>query len=131
MLVSVIADASTVTGLLLTGIGKRDAKGRTNFMIVDKDTPKDKTKEFLKSLLDREDIGVVFISQNAAEDVRETIIEHDKVFPTIMEIPSKETVYEAEKDFIVQKAAAVLWGSETGAEKIKEKKAQYEFAGNH
>ena len=62
LLVSVIADASTVTGLLLTGIGKREQNGRTNFMVVDRDTPKEKTKEFLKSLLDRDDIGVVFIS---------------------------------------------------------------------
>ena len=56
-------------------------------------------------------------------------MEHDKIFPTIMEIPAKETIYEPEKDYVVQKAAAVLWGSETGAEKIKEKKLQYEMAG--
>ena len=38
LLVSVIADATTVTGLLLTGIGERNAKGQQNFMIVDQDT---------------------------------------------------------------------------------------------
>lgn len=38
LLVSVIADATTVTGLLLTGIGERNAKGQSNFMVVDKDT---------------------------------------------------------------------------------------------
>ena len=33
-----IADATTVTGLLLTGIGERNVKGEQNFMIVDRDT---------------------------------------------------------------------------------------------
>ena len=38
LLVSVIADATTVTGLLLTGIGERNTKGQQNFLIVDKET---------------------------------------------------------------------------------------------
>ena len=62
LLVAVIADASTVTGLLLTGIGERNAKGQQNFMIVDKETETANVKTYLKSLLDREDIGVVLIS---------------------------------------------------------------------
>ena len=38
LLVAVIADESTVTGFLLTGIGQRGAKGDGNYMIVNKDT---------------------------------------------------------------------------------------------
>ena len=38
LLVSVIGDSTTVTGLLLTGMGERNSKGQTNFLVVDKDT---------------------------------------------------------------------------------------------
>ncbi len=36
--IAVIADEATVTGLLLTGMGERNKKGDTNFLIVTKDT---------------------------------------------------------------------------------------------
>ena len=74
-------------------------------------------------------MGVVLISQNVAEMVRDTIIEHSKLFPTILEIPAKEQVYEPEKDYIVQRAAAILWGQETGIAKIKEISAQVQAGG--
>tara|TARA_B110000503_G_C6933264_1_gene323710 strand:- start:327 stop:521 length:195 start_codon:yes stop_codon:yes gene_type:complete len=35
MVVSVIGDEDTVTGMLLTGIGERNVKGETNFFKVD------------------------------------------------------------------------------------------------
>ena len=35
MLVGVIGDEDTVTGMLLTGIGERNTKGQTNFYIID------------------------------------------------------------------------------------------------
>lgn len=34
-LVSVIGDEDTVTGFLLTGIGERNNKGESNFLVVD------------------------------------------------------------------------------------------------
>ena len=45
---------------------------------------------------------------------------HDKLFPTILEIPSKESPYDPEKDTIVIRAAAILWGSDAGSDKLKE-----------
>ena len=38
LLVAVIADESTVTGFLLTGIGQRGTRGDNNYMIVNKET---------------------------------------------------------------------------------------------
>jgi V-type H+-transporting ATPase subunit F len=35
MLVGMIGDEDTVTGMLLTGIGERNTKGETNFYIID------------------------------------------------------------------------------------------------
>lgn len=34
-LVAIIGDEDTVTGFLLAGIGERNAKGETNYLIVD------------------------------------------------------------------------------------------------
>eukprot|EP00351_Strombidinopsis_sp_SopsisLIS2011_P003403 CAMPEP_0116888268 /NCGR_PEP_ID=MMETSP0463-20121206/23195_1 /TAXON_ID=181622 /ORGANISM="Strombidinopsis sp, Strain SopsisLIS2011" /LENGTH=62 /DNA_ID=CAMNT_0004552673 /DNA_START=16 /DNA_END=204 /DNA_ORIENTATION=+ len=39
LLIAVIADSATVTGMLLTGMGERNHKGQANFFIVEKDTP--------------------------------------------------------------------------------------------
>ena len=69
-------------------------------------------------MLERHDIGIILISQNIAERVRNIIVEHDKVMPTILEIPSKDTPYEADKDTIVRRAASILWGVDTGMEKL-------------
>jgi V-type H+-transporting ATPase subunit F len=62
LLVSVIADATTVTGLLLTGIGERNTKGQQNFLVVDRDTTDVIIENQLKELIDRDDIGVILIS---------------------------------------------------------------------
>ena len=73
-----------------------------------------------KKMLDRDDIGIIMISQHVAEMVRNLIVEHEEVIPTIMEIPSKDFAYEPEKDTILVRAARILYGNEMGMEKIKE-----------
>ena len=119
LLVAAICDVATLTGLLLTGMGERNLKGQTNFLIVDKETTDGQIEEALRQMLAREDVGIVLISQNIAERVRNIIIEHEKVIPTILEIPSKDTPYDPEKDTIVVRAASILWGSDTGMDKLK------------
>ena len=118
LLVAAIGDRTTITGLLLTGMGERNVKNQANFMIVDKDTKDEDIEKTLREFLDRHDIGIILISQNCAERVRNIIVEHEKVLPTILEIPSKDSPYEADKDTIVRRAAAILWGSDTGMEKL-------------
>ena len=76
LLVAVIGDEPTVTGFLLTGIGERNRKGEANFMIVTKDTTLSQIEIFFKKLLDRDDIGIIMISQNIAEQIRNLITEH-------------------------------------------------------
>ena len=46
-------------------------------------------------------------------------MEHEAVIPTILEIPGDDTPYDAEKDTIVVRAAKILWGGDTGVEKLK------------
>ena len=120
LLVAVIGDEPTVTGFLLTGIGERNRKGEANFLIVTKDTTTNQIETFLKKLLEREDVGIILISQHVAEIVRNLIAEHQEVIPTIMEMPSKDHAYEPEKDTILSRAARILYGAEVGMEKLKE-----------
>ena len=70
LLVGIVGDEPTVTGFLLTGIGERNRKGETNFFIVTKDTTNNQVEVAFKKLLERDDIGVIMVSQNIAEIVR-------------------------------------------------------------
>ena len=97
---------------------KKNLKNQANFFIVDKDTTDSQIDEVLRGMLDRSEIGIVLISQNIAERVRNTIVEHEKVLPTILEIPSKDSPYDPQKDTIVVRAAKILWGSDVGMEKL-------------
>jgi V-type H+-transporting ATPase subunit F len=63
-------------------------------------------------------MGIIMISQTVAERVRHVIQEHEEIIPTILEIPSKEAPYDPEKDDIIVRAASILWGSDTGKEKL-------------
>ena len=115
----VIGDEPTVTGFLLSGIGERHPKLGTNFLTVDKDTPKSEIESKFKTLIDRDDIGIILINQNIAKDIRELITAHEKVIPTIMEIPSKDIPYDPEEDTILILAARQLYGADNIADKLK------------
>ena len=62
LLVSVIADESTVTGFLLTGIGERAKDGSRNYLICNKETTDAELEEFFGKTLSRSDVGVILIS---------------------------------------------------------------------
>ena len=117
-LIAVIGDQPTVTGLLLTGMGQRKG-GKQNFLIVERGTTDDDIDQALRGFLARPDIGIVLISQGAAERVRNVIIEHEAIIPTILEIPGDDAPYDPEKDTIVVRAACILWGGDTGRERLK------------
>jgi len=123
LLTAVIADESTVTGFLLTGIGERGKDGARNYMICDKVTSDAQLEEGFGKLVQRNDIGIILISQSLAERVRNMIVEHEndeeKLLPTILEIPSKDQPYDPTKDGMLVKAAQKLYGQEAGIEKLK------------
>ena len=93
-------------------------------MIVNKETTDEQLEQEFSKWLNREDIGIIMIGQIYAERIRNMIVEHmeneDKMLPTIMEIPTKETPYDPTKDGMLVKAAAKLYGLEAGLEKLKE-----------
>ena len=61
-MVAAIGDSSTITGLLLTGMGERNERGNKNFMIVERNTTDEEIDASLRGLLTRPDIGIVLIS---------------------------------------------------------------------
>jgi vacuolar-type H+-ATPase subunit F/Vma7 len=64
------------------------------------------------------------ISQTLAERVRNIIVEHnndeEKILPSILEIPSKESPYDPTKDSLLVNAASKLYGEEAGMEKLRQ-----------
>jgi V-type H+-transporting ATPase subunit F len=117
--IAVIADEATVTGLLLTGMGERNKKGDTNFLIVTKDTTLSQIETAFKNYTEREDVGILLISQTVAEMIRNLIAEYEGIVPTVLEIPSKDAPYEADKDSILIKAARILYGSDAAEAKLR------------
>ena len=109
MLLAIIGDEETVTGFLLAGIGERN-ENSTNFLIVNSTTEKAQIEDFFKSLIVRKDIGIILISQNVAEIIRETLDAYDEIIPTVLEIPSKNHPYSIEKDSVMQRALRQLYG---------------------
>ncbi|CAF4427647.1 unnamed protein product [Rotaria socialis] len=104
-IMAVIGDEDTVTGFLLGGIGELHAKTRKpNFLIVDKNTKASDIDDTFKSFLNRDDIGIILISQYIAEMIRGTVEGHDKNVPAVLEIPSKEHPYDPSKDSILRRA---------------------------
>ncbi|KAJ1916321.1 H(+)-transporting V1 sector ATPase subunit F [Mycoemilia scoparia] len=102
-LMGLIGDEDTVTGLLLTGMGDIDAKQRANFLVVDKKTEVDDIKaKFTELTKSRNDIGIVLINQWVADLIRSEVDAYKAIFPTILEIPSKDHPYDPSKDSVIK-----------------------------
>ncbi|ORZ33756.1 ATPase, V1 complex, subunit F [Catenaria anguillulae PL171] len=102
-LIGVIGDEDSVTGLLLAGIGHIDAKQNKNFFIVDNKTSKQQIEEAFQAMLKRRDMAIILINQHVAEQIRESMDEHEDAFPTILEIPSKDHPYDPSKDSVLKR----------------------------
>lgn len=70
-LVSIIGDEDTVTGFLLTGIGERNNKGESNFLVVDDskfglmvETTKEEIETTFKRFTESPNISVILINQH-------------------------------------------------------------------
>eukprot|EP00469_Lotharella_globosa_P011808 CAMPEP_0167772294 /NCGR_PEP_ID=MMETSP0111_2-20121227/767_1 /TAXON_ID=91324 /ORGANISM="Lotharella globosa, Strain CCCM811" /LENGTH=134 /DNA_ID=CAMNT_0007661769 /DNA_START=22 /DNA_END=426 /DNA_ORIENTATION=- len=119
-LIAVIGDEDTVTGFLLAGVGQRDQRGNSNFLVVDQNTKRAKISNAFKEFTTRNDVSIVLVTQDIATDIRKEIDEHDAVIPTVLEIPSKAVKYDKSKDVIVRRVYRLL-GKDLDEEVHKEK----------
>ena len=100
----------TVTGFLLAGVGQRDAHG-ANVLVVDAKTPRETIETFFGKLLVRGDVGLVIINQPIADQVRSSVSAHKAAIPMVLEIPSKDSPYDASKDNIMKRVLQMLGGA--------------------
>jgi V-type H+-transporting ATPase subunit F len=117
LLISIIGDEETVTGLLLAGIGERSETSR-NFFIITKEE-KCQIEDIFNSLIIRKDIGIILISQHIAEIIRETLDNYTEIIPTVLEIPSKNFPYSIEKDSLMMRAIKQTYGDNYSEEVLK------------
>ena len=64
----------TVTGFLLTGIGERNVKGETNYLVVDEKARKEDVEAAFKRFLKDSNISVILITQDASEKYVKALI---------------------------------------------------------
>mmetsp|Transcript_1068 Transcript_1068/g.957 ORF Transcript_1068/g.957 Transcript_1068/m.957 type:complete len:128 (-) Transcript_1068:135-518(-) len=112
-IISIIGDEDTVCGFLLTGVGERNIKGETNFMVVDAKTTTKQIEDTFKRFVKSSNIAILLVNQHIAnQHLRHLINDYDQIVPTILEIPSKDHPYEPKSDTIMQKANRLLYGTE-------------------
>ncbi|KAK4536937.1 hypothetical protein CDCA_CDCA10G2962 [Cyanidium caldarium] len=108
-LMAVIGDEDTVTGFLLAGIG--DASGGAhNFLVVRRGSTSDEdiADAFRRFTAARADVGIVLITQSAANRIRHLVSEYRQAMPAVLEIPSKDEPYDAAQDSTLQRVRALL-----------------------
>ena len=55
--------------------------------------------------------GIVLINQHVANEMRHLINDYDQQIPTVLEIPSKEHPYDADKDPIMKRVMQMIGSS--------------------
>ena len=106
-LVAIIGDEDTVTGFLLAGVGHRTAD-KTNFLVVKSDTPVPVIEASFTDFTNREDVSIVLINQHVANEIRHLLKAYTKTIPTVLEMPSKDTPYDPQQDYIMQRVSGML-----------------------
>jgi V-type H+-transporting ATPase subunit F len=104
-LLAVIGDEDTCVGFLLGGIGEYNKKRDPNFLVVDKNTSVQEIEDTYKRFVKRDDIDIILINQNIAEQIRHIIdSDNDNPLPAVLEIPSKDHPYDPAKDSVLRRA---------------------------
>jgi len=103
VLLAVIGDEDTITGLLLAGIGNVTDKQKKNFLVVDSKTQVSTIESAFQEFTERKDIAIVLINQHVAEKIRPTVDRYEQAFPALLEIPSKDHPYDPAKDSILKR----------------------------
>ncbi|RNF03735.1 ATP synthase subunit [Trypanosoma conorhini] len=119
LIVGIIGDEDTVTGFLLAGTGDNRAtvnEGggeknnvvQPNYIVVNPNTPLADIEVAFTNMCANDAIGIIVICQHIANDIRHLIEEHKEPIPCVLEIPSKGGIYDAEKDFVLEKITRAL-----------------------
>merc|ERR1719331_2992406 len=102
-LLAVIGDEDTITGFMLAGVGDLNAAKETNYLVVTSRTTLTQIEDAFKKFTKRKDISIILINQHIADMIRHVLADYEALIPTVLEIPSKEHPYDAEKDSVMLK----------------------------
>lgn len=58
----------------------------------------------------RPDIAILLITQPVADRIRPLVAAHAAILPVLLEIPSKDTPYDAEKDLLMRRVNQLYSG---------------------
>lgn len=97
-------------GFLLGGIGdlNKQKVPPLNFLVVTNKTTYQEIEDAYKGFLKRDDIDIILINQNIAEQIRYLVDQHTAAVPAILEIPSKDHPYDPAKDNILRRAKGLF-----------------------
>lgn len=108
MLIAVMADEDTITGFLLAGVGNIDLRKKRNFLVVDSKMPVRTIEASFKEFAAREDIAVILMSQQVANQIRHIVDAHRKPIPSVLEIPSKDCPYDPAQDGLLTRVKHIF-----------------------
>ncbi|VEN60888.1 unnamed protein product [Callosobruchus maculatus] len=98
----IIADEDTVCGFMLAGIGEINDKGEPNYAAVDEHTPDLEVAAQYRRLLLRKDIAILLIDHEAADRIRQTMVELAAIKdPYVVVIPDHYGPYDINIDNIL------------------------------
>ena len=106
-LIAVIGDEDTVTGMLLAGVGHKNAAGQ-NYLVVTEKTTRAAIEDAFRKFTKRPDVAIVLINQHVAANIRYLLDAYDETIPTVLEIPSKDHPYDPKADTIMRRVNAML-----------------------
>ena len=113
-LIAVIGDEETVTGMLLAGVGHKNAAGQNYLVVNDKTTRAQIEEAFTQFTKKRPDIAIVLINQHVAGSIRYMIDAYQETLPTVLEIPSKDHPYDPKSDTIMKRVLLMLGLQDAG-----------------
>lgn len=96
----------SVTGVLLAGVGHvtDPPDSQKNYLVVDSKTELHTIESTFESFTrERKDIAIVLINQHVADKIRGKVDAYNEAFPSLLEIPSKDHPYDAERDSVMKR----------------------------
>ena len=87
------------------GIGDRNRSGKRNFLVVNSDTTLSQIEKGFKEITQKK---MLLINQHIAEEIRHLLTKYEQKLPTILEIPSKNQLYDPDKDDVMIRVKKLL-----------------------